>query len=150
VCLHSFICLQVSTGIYFLYLPSYIKYQNYCTLLHAYKMLVNHPPSRDPSGLSYTYIHVSAVELLPSPPSGYLHKVERTTNFLLKVRQKLQSYSRIQTRLWVSFFLSIWSIFECWKLKMWAADRLRQSSLPLSVTTVILSRSFLVKIWRVR
>jgi len=99
--------------------------------------------------VSRTYIHVWAVELLSSPSSRHLHKVKRTTNLLLKVRQRLQSYSRIQTRLWVSFF-SIRSIFECWELKNWAADRLRQSSHPHSATAVIFSRNFLVKIWRLR
>jgi hypothetical protein len=150
LCLHFFIYLQVSTGIYLLYLPSYFRHKNYCTLLHSYKMLVNHPLSRVLSGLSYTYIHVSATELLSSPSSRHLHKVERTTNLLLKVRQRLQSYSMIQTRLRVSFFFSIRSIFECWELKNWAADQLRQSSHLLPLTAVIFSRKFLVKMWRVR
>jgi len=105
--------VKFSTGIYLLYLPSYFRYQNFCTLLHAYKMLVNHPLSRDPNGLSNAYIHVSAAELLSSPSSRHLHKVERTTNLLLKVSQRLQSYWRVQTSLRVFSFLSIRSIFEC-------------------------------------
>ena len=96
--------LHTSSGLYgniFTLFAFILQISKLLHFIHAYKMLVNHPLNRDPSGLSCTYIHVSAAELLSSPSSRHLHKVERTTNLLLKVRQRLQNYSVIQTRLWV-------------------------------------------------